>query len=67
MNAFEAIALVAEEKIREAERRGMFDNLPGAGKPLLLEDDSHIAPELRMAYTILKNSGHLESENRVSS
>ncbi len=62
MNAFDAIALVAEEKIREAERNGAFENLPGAGKPLRLEDDSHIAPELRMAYTILKNSGHLEPE-----
>ena len=62
MNAFDAIALVAEEKIRDAERNGAFENLPGAGKPLRLEDDSHIAPELRMAYTILKNSGHLEPE-----
>ncbi len=62
MNAFDAIALVAEEKIREAERNGAFENLSGAGRPLRLEDDSHIAPELRMAYTILKNSGHLEPD-----
>ncbi len=34
MNALAAMALVAEEKIFEAQRRGEFDNLPGAGKPL---------------------------------
>ena len=53
-------AFIAEQKIREALDRGDFDNLPGAGKPLVLEDLSHLPPELRMAYTILKNSGFIE-------
>ncbi|MDR2076709.1 MAG: DUF1992 domain-containing protein [Desulfovibrio sp.] len=57
MNAFEAIALIAEGKIREALENGAFDHLPGAGKPLVLEDLSHLPPETRLAYTILKNSG----------
>lgn len=60
MNAFDAIAIVAEQKIREAIEQGLFNNLPGAGSPLQLDDLSHLPPESRMAYTILKNSGYLE-------
>ncbi|MFQ5539397.1 MAG: DUF1992 domain-containing protein, partial [Candidatus Binatia bacterium] len=29
---------VVEEKIRDAQETGAFDNLPGKGKPLELED-----------------------------
>jgi hypothetical protein len=53
---------IAEQKIEEAIARGDFDNLPGKGKPLELEDDSNVPPELRMAYKILKNSGHVPPE-----
>jgi hypothetical protein len=53
-------ALLAERKIREAMREGQFDNLPGFGRPQSLEDLSHLPPELRLAYIILKNSGYLE-------
>ena len=56
-----AIAFVAERKIQEALQNGEFDRLPGAGKPLELEDLSHLPPEARMAYTILKNSGFVET------
>jgi hypothetical protein len=56
----DAIALVAERKIQEALRNGDFDRLPGAGKPLEMEDLSHLPPEARMAYTILKNSGFVD-------
>src|SRR5947199_3139441 len=49
--------LVAEEKIRDAMRDGVFDDLPGAGRPLALDDDTLIPSELRMAYRILKNAG----------
>lgn len=55
-----AIALIAERRITEAMAEGLFDNLPGRGRPLALEDLSHLAPEVRLAYTILKNSGFLE-------
>ena len=54
----DAVAFVAEQKIQEALKEGVFDNLPGAGKPLVQEDLSHLPPEMRMAYTILKNSGY---------
>ena len=56
-----AIAFVAEQKIQEALQNGVFDGLPGAGKPLVLEDLSHLPPEARMAYTLLKNSGFVET------
>jgi hypothetical protein len=56
------IVLIAEEKIREAMARGEFDNLPGAGKPLDLEDDSMVPQDLRVAYKVLKNAGCLPPE-----
>lgn len=60
MNAMDAITFIAERKIEEALAEGAFDNLPGLGKPLQLDDLSHMPPDMRMAYTILKNSGYLE-------
>jgi hypothetical protein len=59
---FWALQILAEERIQEAVREGEFDNLPGTGKPLKLEDESHIPQELRMSYKILKNSGCLPPE-----
>jgi hypothetical protein len=56
-----AIAFVAEQKILEALQNGEFDRLPGTGKPLVMEDLSHLPPETRMAYTILKNSGFVDA------
>jgi len=53
---------IVEERIREAQQRGEFDNLPGRGKPLALEDDSHIPEDLRIAYKILKNADCLPIE-----
>ena len=53
---------LVERKIQQAMERGEFDNLPGQGKPLLLEEDSHIPEELRVAYKILKNADCLPPE-----
>jgi hypothetical protein len=53
---------VVEEKIREAQKTGAFDNLLGKGKPLDLEDLSAVPEELRMAYHLLKNAGLLPPE-----
>jgi hypothetical protein len=58
----DALALIAEEKIREAMAKGELDNLPGAGKPLPLEDDSLVPEDVRIAYKILKNAGCLPPE-----
>jgi hypothetical protein len=55
-------AKLAENRIREAIEAGEFDNLRGRGQPLDLDDDSHIPPELRMAYKILKNADCLPPE-----
>lgn len=61
-NPFSALRIIAENRIREAEKAGAFDNLPGAGKPLELCDDSSIPEDLRMAYKILKNAHCLPPE-----
>jgi hypothetical protein len=51
-----------EKKIKEAQEKGEFDNLPGRGKPLKLEDDSRVPEDLRLAYKILKNADCLPPE-----
>jgi hypothetical protein len=53
---------LAENRILQAIEAGEFENLQGKGQPLNLEDDSHIPPELRMAYKILKNADCLPPE-----
>jgi hypothetical protein len=58
-------ASIAEEKIREAIRKGEFDDLPGAGKPLPPEDDTMVPEELRVAFKILKNAGALPEEMQL--
>jgi hypothetical protein len=62
LSVFAALERLAEERIRDAIQRGEFDNLPGRGKPLNLEDDRHIPDDLRLAYKILKNAGCLPPE-----
>ncbi|ELY3985908.1 DUF1992 domain-containing protein [Cronobacter muytjensii] len=52
----------AERHILEAQQKGEFDNLTGSGEPLVLDDDSHLAPELRVGYRLLKNAGFLPPE-----
>jgi hypothetical protein len=47
---------IAEGRIREAMEQGMFENLPGAGKPLDLEEYFNTPEDLRMAFSILKNA-----------
>ncbi|HKK14499.1 MAG TPA: DnaJ family domain-containing protein [Gammaproteobacteria bacterium] len=54
---------LAERRIREAQGRGEFDDLEGAGRPLPAEDECALVPEtLRVAYRILKNAGCLPPE-----
>ncbi len=55
---FEAIV---EERIRQAQKEGAFDDLPGAHKPLKF-DDMNVPEPYRLAYKILKNSGFLPPE-----
>ena len=53
---------IAEQRILEAQREGAFDNLPGKGKPLELEDLSWVPEELRIGYHVLKNAHVLPPE-----
>lgn len=53
---------IAEQKIQEAMNNGEFDNLRNKGKPLQLDNLSHVPPELRAAYKILKNANILPEE-----
>ena len=59
-----------EEHIRRAIEQGKFDNLPGEGKPLTLDDNPYEDPEWRMAYRILRESGYslpwIESRKEIS-
>lgn len=53
---------LVEERILEAQKAGAFDNLPGKGKPLKLEDLSWVPEELRVAYHVLRNAHVLPPE-----
>jgi hypothetical protein len=59
INGFEKIV---EERIRRAIENGDFEDLSGAGEPLILEDDSSVPEDLRLAYKILKNAECLPPE-----
>lgn len=59
MVAFEKIV---ERKIKEALKDGVFDDLPGSGQPLELQDDSNVPDDLRLVYKILKNADCLPPE-----
>jgi len=62
LDAFEKIA---ERKIQEAIRNGEFDNLLNRGRPIDLDEDCLVPPELRMAYRVLKNSGCIPPELEI--
>jgi len=47
-------ATIIDEQIKQAIREGQFDNLPGAGKPLKLDDDPNTPPDMRLAHQILR-------------
>jgi hypothetical protein len=62
MSIFTVLNKLADERIREAMDRGEFDDLPGKGQPLQLEDDSHLPDDIRIGYKILKNADCLPPE-----
>ncbi len=59
------LAKIAEEKIKQAMENGEFDHLPGKGKPLELEDLSHVPEDLRAGYKLLKNAGVIPEEMQL--
>jgi DnaJ family protein C protein 28 len=50
-----------EELIQEAQKRGEFSNLPGAGKPLQFEENTY-AGDKALGYHLLKNNGYAPPE-----
>ncbi|MDN3017627.1 DnaJ family domain-containing protein [Neobacillus drentensis] len=57
--------IVSEDRIKKAYKDGEFENLPGLGKPMQLEDLSAIPEDLRMAYKLLKNAGYTQEESHL--
>ncbi|WP_455223444.1 DnaJ family domain-containing protein [Kaarinaea lacus] len=53
---------IAEQRISEAYQKGEFENLSGAGKPLVLDDDQHVPEGMRVGYRMLKNGGFIPPE-----
>jgi hypothetical protein len=58
----DAVALLAESKIRAAMAEGKFDRLPGRGRPLPDDGLARVPPELRMGFKLLRNAGCLPPE-----
>jgi len=56
---------IVEERIKNAQKKGDFQNLSGSGKPLDLDDDSCVAEDLRLAYKILKNADFTPPEIEI--
>ena len=53
---------LVEEKIRQAQERGEFDNLPGKGKPIDLTAYFETPEDIRLAQSVLKNGGFTSRE-----
>ncbi len=58
---------IAENRIRGALEQGVFENLPGAGQPLDLEEYFSTPEELRMAYSILRSANCAPAEVELAS
>ena len=62
MDALFGYQKIIEQRIKEADEKGEFEDLPGQGEPLNLIDDSNVPEDLRLAYKILRNAGCLPPE-----
>ena len=61
---FTGFEKIVEERIKRAQKKGEFKNLPGKGKPLP-EEDMNIPEDIRLAYKILKNADCVPPELEV--
>ncbi len=48
---------IAEDKIKTAMQDGTFDNLPGKGLPLRLDENPYEPEDWRLAFHLLHNNG----------
>ncbi len=55
---------LVEQRIKQAQEKGEFDNLDGNHKPLKFSD-ANVPEELRLAHKILKNSGFAPPEVEI--
>jgi hypothetical protein len=62
LGSFPGLDALVERRIAEAIARGEFDDLPGSGRPLALDDDPLVPEEQRVAHRILKNAGYIPPE-----
>ena len=46
-----------EDQIRRAQEEGQFEDLPGKGKPLRLDENPHEDPEWRLTHHMLREGG----------
>lgn len=51
-----------EEEVQRAIAGGEFDNLPGKGKPLDLDDYFRTREDVRAGFALLKNNGFVPAE-----
>ncbi|MEC1154727.1 DUF1992 domain-containing protein [Cytobacillus horneckiae] len=58
-------SILAEERIKQAQREKQFDHLPGAGKPLPKDELASVPENVRMAYRIMKNAGYTSEESEI--
>ena len=61
---FTGFEKIVEERIKKAQKKGEFDNLPGKGKPLP-EEDMNVPEDIRLAYKILKNADCIPPELEI--
>lgn len=59
---FPGFEKIIESRIKKAQDDGAFEDLPGSGQPLNLEDDGHIPEDLRLAHKVLKNADFIPPE-----
>lgn len=52
----DARLFLVERRIQEAMAQGVFDNLPGQGKPLDLKKNPYLEPGMELAYNLLQNN-----------
>ena len=53
---------IVEEAIKKAQKNGKFDNLPGKGKSIDLTEYFETPEDIRVAQSVLKNSGFSSPE-----
>ena len=59
---FTGFEKIVEERIKNGQKNGAFDNLAGSGKPLDFSDEMIVPDDLRIAYKILKNADFIPPE-----